>query len=91
VRVLEGGVLVSGALQLDDGQRQAINVEDDVETTLVLAVDDSDLVDSVIGVRGRVPQVDEADGGGVLRAELVGVGDGADAGDQVVVGEPILG
>ncbi len=90
MRGLERGVLITGPLQLQHGERKAVDVQDDVETAVALAVDDGDLVEGAVDVRVRVVQVDEADGRFVLGAEGVGVGDGADAGRQVRVRGAVL-
>src|SRR5699024_255301 len=85
----EGGARVGGVLEFDHGQGQAVDVEDDVEAAFVVVVQQPHLVDGAEGVGGRVPEVDEPDGGGVLGLELVGVGQ-ADSGGEVAVCEPVL-
>lgn len=90
VRGLKGGVLVAGPFQLDDGERQAVDVEDEVEATVTLAVDDGDLADSAIGVGVRFVEVDDTDRRVVLGSEGVDVGDGADAADKEAVRGSVL-
>ena len=73
VRAFQARVLVPGFLQLDDGQRQSVDIEHDVEPALVITIDDHDLVGGQEVVRVRVAVVDQADRRVVLRAMLVRV------------------
>lgn len=61
----DGGIGCAGLLELDDGQRQTVDVEDDVEATAVLAVHDADLLHRMEGVLVGVG-ADQAQGGGLF-------------------------
>lgn len=61
VGVVDGGALVGGVFQLDNGEGQAVDEDDDVGAALDLALDDGELVDGEPIVRGRVIEIGEAD------------------------------
>ena len=66
----DGGVFVGRVLQLDDGERQAVDEEHDVRAAVVLAFDDGELVDGDEVVLLGVLEVDEPDavaGDGAVR------------------------
>ena len=90
VRALQARMLVPGLLQLDDAQRQPVDIQNDVEPALVITIDDHDLVGGQEVVRVRVGVVDQPDRRVVLRAMLVGVDDAADAVSQVLVDLMVL-
>ena len=58
-RCLDRGILVRRILQLDHGQREAIDEDDDVRPSIVLAFDDRELVHDEPVVRFRMLEVDQ--------------------------------
>ena len=84
------GVRRARALELDDRERQPVDVEDDVEAPLVLPRADDHLVDGVVLVLLR-PVAEEPDGGVLLTPVGVGVREAAVAVDEVVVEPGVLG
>ena len=92
---LGGGVLGACILQLDDGQGQAVDVEHDVEAPLRLPAAEGELVDGVVRIAGGV-RGEEPDGGGLLLAVPVHVGDARvavheDLVEAVVLRDRVLG
>lgn len=79
-----------GPLELDDGERETVDVQDEVEAAVALTVDHGHLADGAVRVRVRVLQVDEPDGRRVLGTERIGVRDGVDAVGEVAVRGPVL-
>ena len=61
VRAPDGGVFVSGVLEFDEAEREAVDEDDDVGTTVVLPFDDGELVDGEPVVRVDVVEVDQFD------------------------------
>ncbi len=69
----DGGVLVGGVLQLDDGERQSVHEQHDVRPPFVLVLDDGELVDGKPVVVVRVVEVERADLVAANTAVCVGV------------------
>ena len=56
----DGGVLVGRVLQLDDGERQAVDEQHDVRPPFVLVLDDRELIDREPVVARRFAKVEHA-------------------------------
>ena len=56
----DGGVLVGGALQLDDGERQAVDEQHDVRPPFMLVLDHRELVDGKPVVARRFAEIEHA-------------------------------
>lgn len=89
VRLGDGGLLRASLLELDDGERQAVHVQDDVEAAAEPLLLDADLLHRqplVLGRRGA----QQTEGRGLLQPGGVGVREPAETVNQVVVERLVL-
>ncbi len=84
------GVRVTSLLQLDQPDREPVQVTDDVKPSLVVALGHRHLVGDQVVVGSLVPEVDQPNGRVVLGTMLVGVKDRSNALDHQLVQPPIL-